>query len=62
MEKVIRENILNCLSPLFGQYVENIDMCWNNNNPEAMKVWMKQIQEIMNFIDGINSGVVSTNV
>ena len=53
MEEWIRNNVLMCLEPLFEHYSKNITLCWNNDNKTGMETWIKQIEALINFIDGV---------
>jgi len=47
-----RNNILQCLESRIAGYVKLIDLNWTNGNKEEATKYMKQIQAILDFIDG----------
>ena len=48
----IRNNILDSVEHLFELYSSNIDMCLRNDDNKGAFVWIKAIENLLNFIDG----------
>jgi len=53
MEKWIREIIFNTLQPILSNYTKKIDN--NFENKKVMKYYINQIQNIIDFVDGVNN-------
>ena len=51
----IRNYIIDSTTHLFELYSSNIDMCLRNDNKEACWFWIKAIEKLINFIDGMTN-------
>ncbi len=54
MKQWIRELVIDLIKPQFQDYSDKIDECFRSNNTEGMRIWIKQIENTLNIIDGIN--------
>jgi hypothetical protein len=48
-----RNSILQTVKPLTDDYIQKIDMNLRNDNPDGAKIFIKQLQSIIDFVDGI---------
>ena len=53
MNKQVRNVVIEMLRPKLDAYELKLRHCFEKDNKEGMKTWIKQIEETVNFLDGV---------
>ena len=61
MENVIRDIIFECCTWRIEYYSESIDINLRNDNKKGAMSFIKQIENLLNFIDGVKQNDKKTN-